>query len=914
LLKYLQLYLKNAHFWMMRRSHRLKSLLAIVRNANFKKFTITLVFVSIFIFIIAIFSPTPVISSAKLGQELSDSSTIINLSDRQASYNLSKYLEFLEDKDSNLTINQISSSEFSNRFKHSDLDPPAFGFSDSTRWGRLQLQNLDEQDTEWILSLEHPQIDHISLYLPNPKQLGNWIIKSTGLLYPFSSRDVSDRLPAFHINISAETTQNIYLRFQTTTPLIVQAHLRSPVTFWQYRALQSIWIGLVYGILIFAVLYNLVLFATLKDLVYLYYVIFATGVVAIFIAIDGFGTQYLWQNAIWWNKYAVVTLCFATLLSLLEWISLFLETKKFLPKWHRILRSQQVVTIILLLGLFVLPFRWLSISNTLIILCDCSLAFVLGAIAFQRGYAPARYYVLSFSFFLFSVVANQLGEFNIIPAFDWIKDSYRAGIVAFVVFMSLALADRINILKSEKLQAQKLALKEKDNLNQSLQRSQAQLLEREQQLKYDVLHDALTGLSNRTWLTQRLQDLLQQQQKFAILFIDLDRFKVINDSLGHLVGDELLKHSTMRMQSILPNLGKLTRFGGDEFVILLEELTDLESITKLADLLQMQLQLPFYLNNYELFISASVGINLSTEAYKQPEEILRDADLAMYQAKYKGRGRYALFTQSDRTSAMTRLNLERDLRRALEREEIYLVYQPIVSLQTQQISGFEALVRWHHPSGGFISPSEFIPISEETGLINSLGWWIMREACQQTQLWNQQFSDHLKLSINVNVSPIQLRQADFIQILKQILQETGLPTHCLKIEITESCLLENIDSDTNLLKHLKNLGIKLCIDDFGTGYSSLSRLHELPIDTLKIDQSFVKRIGLISDSTVIIETIASLAQSLNMHTVAEGVETQTQLDKLIEIGCNFGQGYIFSKPCDLAMASKILQNGLISNK
>jgi diguanylate cyclase (GGDEF)-like protein len=897
----------------MRRSHWVKSSLAILGNANFSEITITLIFVSVFLFIISIFSPTPVISSEQLlGQELSNTSTVVNLSDRQAFYSLSKYLEFFEDKDSNLTIEQISSIEFSKQFKHSDRDPPNFGFSTSIFWARLQLHNSSDLDAEWVLSFEYPQIDRIELYLPSPQQIGGWISKKSGLLYPFSARDISDRLPAFSIPISAKTSQNIYFQLQTTTPLIIQANLRNLIGFWQYRGNQNIWIGLIYGSLIFAILYNFFLFAALQDLVYLYYIIFATGAGLILFAYDGFGIQYVWQSAVWWNKHAIAILAFPTSLCLIQWICLFLETKSFMPQCHRILRSQQILLTVIFLSIFILPFQFVSVANTVGILITCSLAIMMGIFAVKRGYSPARYYLLSFSFFPLGVIAHQLSQLNVIPAFEWIRDIYRVGIVASVVFLSLALADRINLLKAEKLRAQKLALAEKDILNEDLKRSQEQLLEREKQLEYDVVHDVLTGLANRTWLTQRLQDLLQQQQKFAILFIDLDRFKVINDSLGHLVGDELLKHATMRMQSILPNSGTLTRFGGDEFVILLEELTDLESITKLADLLQMQLQLPFYLNNYELFISASIGINLSTEEYKLPEEILRDADLAMYQAKHKGRGRYELFTQSDRIAAMTRLNLESDLRRALDKNEFYLMYQPIVSLQTQQICGYEALVRWKNSAGQHISPSEFIPITEETGLINPLGWWIMQEACQQTQLWNQQLnnSNNINLSINVNVSPIQLRQLDFIKTLKQILIETGLPNHCLKLEITESCLLENIDSDTNLLKDLKDLGIRLCIDDFGTGYSSLSRLHDLRIDTLKIDQSFVKRIGSESDSTVIIETIISLAQSLNMHTVAEGVETRSQLDKLIAIGCNFGQGYLFSRPCDLATASKILQNGL----
>jgi len=873
---------------------------------------IILAIVAVFIVIFSLV--TTQTFSATLAE--SDTSAIIKLNDRQETYDLSNHLEFLEDKDSNLTIERISSAEFINQFKHSDRHPPNFGYTTSTYWGKVQVENSSDRHIEKILSIEHPHIDHISLYFRDINSSENWKIKTTGLLYPFSSRDIPDRLPAFQINIAPQTTENIYLRFQSTTPIVIKAYLRAPITFWQYRTTQNLWLGMIGGILVFAFLYNLFLFTALKDKVYLSYILFVLGILVCVLAYDGFGLQYLWQNAVLWNKYAVPITLLVGLINLLESVHLFLETKKYLPRWHLLLRSHQALLFLLLICLFVLPLRLVMFSAIFVCVSVCCLAIVLGIIALTRGYLPARYYLLSFSCLLVTLSAYQLSLSQIIPNYEWMKDGYRISIVIFVILLSLALADRINLLKAEKLREQKLAIKEKDLLNANLQQAQTQLLEREQQLEYDLLHDALTGSPNRTWLTQRLEYLLQQRQQFAILFVDLDRFKVINDSLGHLVGDELLRHSSKRIQSILPKLGTVTRFGGDEFVVLLEEITELETVTKLADLLQMQMQLPFHLHNYELFISASVGITLNTEEYQHPQELLRDADLAMYQAKHKGRGRYALFTKSDRTLAMNRLNLEQDLRHALERKEIYLLYQPIVSLKDQQICGFEALVRWKHPSGKLISPVEFIPIAEETGLINSLGWWIMQEACQQTQFWNQKLKDEFSfqvnsLSINVNVSPIQLRQTDFIKTLKQILLETDLPNHCLKIEITENCLLENIDSDANLLNHLKNLGIKLCIDDFGTGYSSLSRLYELPIDTLKIDQSFVKRIGSQLDSTVIIETIAALAKSLNMHIVAEGVETQAQLEKLMLVGCNFGQGYLFSKPCDLPTAYKLLQKQLL---
>ncbi|MBD2176071.1 EAL domain-containing protein [Pseudanabaena sp. FACHB-1998] len=880
-----------------------------------------LLLVPICIIISSFFLHIPVGFSSQLPVEnLFDSSPIINLNDHHFSYDLSKHLRFLEDKNSDLTIEQVSSSEFNKQFQPSKIDPPNFGYTASTYWARLQVKNLSDRDTEWILSIEHPHLDHISLYVTDSQD--KWTVKTTGVLYPFSAREIRDRLPAFPIRLAGHLSQNLYLRFQSETPIIAKAYLRSPTNFWQYRTDQNIWLGLIIGILAFAILYNLFLFAVLREQVYLYYGFFVLGILLAFISYDGIGKQYLWQDWIWGSKYCSPLMLVFGLTSLLEAASLFLEAQTQHPRWYYLLRVHQALLIIICFSFLVLPYQLVSLIGIIVCVSGCSCAFILGIISLLKGYKPALYYLLSFSSFLLGIVTHLLSIIAIIPPYEWIKDIYRIGMVVFVVSLALVLADRINFLKLEKFREQKLALREKEKLNQSLQRSQEQLLEREKQLEYDVLHDALTGLANRTWLTQRLQDLLQQQQKFAILFIDLDRFKVINDSLGHLVGDELLRQASKRMQLILPDFGTLTRFGGDEFVILVQEYIDLDRLTELADLLQIQLQLPFNLHNYELFISASLGITLATEEYTQPDEILRDADLAMYQAKQKGRGRYELFTQSDHTAAMTRLNLERDLRYALDKHEFYLMYQPIVALQTQQICGFEALVRWKNRAGQQISPEKFIPITEETGLINSLGWWIMEAACQQTQIWNQQLNNPNNtnlsinnlsinnLSININVSPIQLRQFDFVKTLKQILMETGLPNHCLKLEITESCLLENIDSDTNLLKDLKDLGIQLCIDDFGTGYSSLSRLHDLPIDTLKIDQSFVKRIGSKSDSTVIIETIISLSQSLNIHTVAEGIETRSQLDKLIAIGCNFGQGYLFSRPCDLEAAYKLLQNGL----
>lgn len=446
---------------------------------------------------------------------------------------------------------------------------------------------------------------------------------------------------------------------------------------------------------------------------------------------------------------------------------------------------------------------------------------------------------------------------------------------------------------------------ELSNTLADLQIVQTQLLEREQQLAYKASHDSLTDLPNRAWLKQRLEYLTNQNNPYAVLFIDLDRFKVINDSLGHLVGDQLLQQATQRLRKVMPSRATVSRFGGDEFVILFEEIKDIYEAVSLANLIQMELELPFELDNYQLFIGASIGITISDDSYQKPEDILRDADIAMYQAKHKGRGRYEIFNPHIRDQAIARLELENDLRRAVELEELSMYYQPIFCLQTDRICGFESLIRWIHPCGKRIPPLTFIPVAEEIGLINTLGWWILRRSLQQMQIWNQQSGDR-SLWINVNVSPIQLKQVGFAQGVKQLLDDLGLPCSCLKLEITESCLLESTDTEISALEQFKKFGIKLCIDDFGTGYSSLSRLHDLPIHTLKIDQSFTKELE-INTQNSIVTTIINLAHGLNMEVVAEGIETPDQKQVLRSLGCGYGQGYLLAMPLDAIAATQLLQ-------
>jgi diguanylate cyclase (GGDEF)-like protein len=518
-----------------------------------------------------------------------------------------------------------------------------------------------------------------------------------------------------------------------------------------------------------------------------------------------------------------------------------------------------------------------------------SITYIFGA-----GFAGFVYKLIEFSnIFTFLVAAGVIGIIYV-TCRGYIKELQKNIEQAESAERQKAEVERLRAEEAEKHIGELSAhIAEQQRIGEALRTSK-------ERFRHAALHDALTGLPNRSFFTEQLKYLLdkaklENDKGFCVLFIDLDRFKNVNDSLGHAVGDELLILVGRRLERIVRQGDTVSRLGGDEFALVLVDINTVEEAAKFAERINETISQPYQLHGQYIYSAPSIGIALSNAEYEQPDDILRDADIAMYHAKERGGG-CAVFDRELRTKAVSIMKIESDLRDVVERGELRVFYQPIISLDTGRLAGFEALMRWQHPERGLVSPVEFIPVAEETGLIVPMTIWILREACTQLSRWRWQSPLNRTLLVSVNLSGKHFTQPDLVEQVSQILHETGLEPHCLKLEITESAVMENAEATTKVLMKLRDLGVRLSIDDFGTGYSSLSYLHRFPIDTLKIDRSFVSRMGEAGENSEIVQTIITLAKNLEMEVIAEGVETVNHVQQLRGFGCRYAQGFLFSKP------------------
>ncbi|MFQ4138949.1 putative bifunctional diguanylate cyclase/phosphodiesterase [Nodosilinea sp. PGN35] len=451
----------------------------------------------------------------------------------------------------------------------------------------------------------------------------------------------------------------------------------------------------------------------------------------------------------------------------------------------------------------------------------------------------------------------------------------------------------------------------------------------ETQLEHNALHDTLTGLPNRALFLDRLRQAVDRARRspefgFGLMLLDLDRFKSINDTLGHLIGDQLLVAIAPRLQTHLRSVDTVARFGGDEFAVLLENISDVAVACRTAERILDEIKQPFLVENHELLVTASIGIVMNSIPYEQATDLLRHADIAMYRAKRRGHGDYELFDTAMHRQARELMQREHALRQAIAHSELVVHYQPIVALATEAVTSLEALVRWQKPGAELIYPDHFIALAEEMGLIVTLDQWVLRQACQQLQAWRQlgvgawglvdgQLSRQIgntgpppTMAINVNLSTYHFTQKNLVDTFADILQETNMDGHLLKLEITESVFIENAKEAASMLSELKQLNVQICLDDFGTGYSSLSYLHQFPIDIVKIDRSFIHGMETDAEKLEIVRAILDLCHTLGMAVTAEGIETPAQREILLDLGCEYGQGYLFSRAIDGATITRTL--------
>jgi diguanylate cyclase (GGDEF)-like protein len=454
----------------------------------------------------------------------------------------------------------------------------------------------------------------------------------------------------------------------------------------------------------------------------------------------------------------------------------------------------------------------------------------------------------------------------------------------------------------------------RETLEKRVEERTAELKQLNEQLQHDALHDALTGLANRALFINRLQHVIALEKRhahccFAVLFLDFDRFKVINDSLGHSAGNALLQQLAEQLKRVVRPSDTVARFGGDEFTLLLENISEVGEAIRVAERLQQVLQHPLLLDERQVHISASIGIVFSEGRYDRPEEVLQDADIAMYRVKEAGKGGYQVFDALMRERVQRMMTLEAELREAVEQKQFQVVYQPIMSVASGTVEGFEALVRWAHPVHKLISPADFIPVAEDTGLIIEIDRWVLREACRQLQHWNATRAGQAPLTVSVNLSAQQFMRTDLAAFVQAVLKETTLAPALLKLEITEGLLMNASDTVTSNLNELRDLGVRLHLDDFGTGYSSLSYLQRFRTHALKIDRAFVSNMASSPESLTLVRTIITMAHALGMEVVAEGVETSEQANQLRDLSCNYAQGYFFSKPLSVEATEALLTSG-----
>ncbi|MEM7015727.1 MAG: EAL domain-containing protein [Pseudomonadota bacterium] len=811
-------------------------------------------------------------------------------------YPIGPYVDVLEDRDGSLTIEQVKTAPWQHRFTTNTTESINFGMTNSTYWFRFSVQNNAAESRHLSLDTKRSGIDLLDVFISRSSEWEHW---RTGDSIPFQQRPIKYRDFVFHFVLEAAETRTVYIRMQAPRDGVrLPAELIDTSQFLLNRHNYEQISTLIYGVVIAMMLYNLLLFIVIKDSAPLYYACFGLSVLLAEITYRGYGFQYLWPNWPWLNEFSVTLSAYLICSSILMLTKQFLELTQHSKRLNQILKVLTAFSVLNMILVFFIP----PVASTYLV--TATLLVVFPTVLFTsfyiwlKGVHAARYLSLAWSTIIIPFPIASLSIIGVIPESSWTTISLYFGLLILFISLSLGLTIRINIFRQEKIAEQEQHLKLQKSYSAQLETANETLQEMSSELHRRANYDALTALPNRHLLLDRLKHEVLNAQRdescLALMFLDLDRFKIINDNLGHHIGDQLLVEVANRLQEALRQNDTISRLGGDEFVVMLHNIKQPDYAALAAKKIANALQQPFIIQGHTLHISTSIGIAICPQDGTDVETLMKRADASMYQSKQRGVGSYSFYEESLENESQKKLSLETRLRQALEDDALELVFQPQHNARTHKISGVEALIRWHDDELGTIPPSQFIPIAEEAGFISELDWWVIKRTCHQIEEFQAKQLNGLKISINI--SPCHFMQANFAEQVLDIIDSHQIPRHLLEFEITEETFLGDAEQIQNVLIELREAGISIAIDDFGTGYSSLSYLRSFAVDTLKLDGCFIRDLETNKASRGIVAASILLGQNLGLKVVAECVENQEQLDFLAKHQCDVIQGYFFSKP------------------
>lgn len=836
----------------------------------------------------------------------------LSLLAHQSEYPLGNSLHFLEDADKTLAIEQLTDpAKFARLpWKPVSATTPNFGYSLSNFWFYVDIDHSNVLPEPWILEVAYPLLDTVDVYF----EIQGKILRSyhTGDHQPFNIRPIDHRYFLFPLMLDKPGKTRIWMKVASTGTIQV------PVTLWRastfieqdqrHNMLQAAYVGMMAVML----LYNLFILFGIRERSYAFYAAYVMIFTTMLMTLHGFGYQFLWPNSVWWQDKSMAFLVSASVLCVALFTEHFLALDKHLPRLSRILKVFAWIVFGVMVGSLILPYSLMIRVGVFLAMIVAGISFVAGLLMASKGERSGWYFVMAWGSFLVGIGMLALNKFGVLPRTWFTEYGIQLGSMFEVIVLSYALADRINGEKRARFQAQQRAL------NEAQQRQQA-----ESRMLYQSVHDRLTGVPNRVMLqvvgSDLLADITARGRSAAVVMVHLKNFHEINNTLGHQIGDGLLQNIVQRLQRLAVEMpGSLAIERGDRgrgsfhcaniegvSYAIVAEIESAESIHHDAEQLINGMREPFRYMDMSLDIGALLGISLYPHHGDEFDSLLRYAEIAIEVAQKNETG-VAIYSSGLNPYSARRLTLMGDLRDALNAEQLELFFQPKVNIRTGTVVGAEALLRWHHPLHGFVTPDQFVPLAEQTGLIKPLTRWVVERAVREMAGWHRQ---GLQIGMSINISARNLREANFGDQVHELLQRYGVSPNWLTLEVTETAMMEDRDAALRVLTAIHRSGVRISVDDFGVGYSSLAYLSQLPISELKIDKGFIFDMDRKGGEDVIVRTTINMAHDLRLQAVAEGVESEMAYNRLRAFGCDLVQGYHISRPLPPQPFLQWLNNG-----